>query len=330
MNQQTFSDIEYSVRKRKTKREKFLDIMNEIIPWEEWVEYITPYYPQGKRGRPPKGIERMLRMYLLQGWFTLSDEGVEEAIYDSYAMRKFMGVDFISEQVPDATTLLHFRHLMEENKLAEVFFKAIKEALERNGHIMHGGTIIDATIIEAPSSTKNMSKERDPEMHQTKKGNQWHFGMKAHIGVDAGTGYVVSVEATSANVHDITVASKLIREDDDVVYGDSGYLGLEKREEIVSNQHLSNITYNINRRSGALREKKDNGGQNWERLIERRKSSVRCKVEHPFRFVKIQCGFQKTVYRGISKNLSRLYILFASANLWMCALAGRTLKPAVG
>jgi IS5 family transposase len=269
-------------------------------------------------------------MYLLQVWFTLSDEGVEEAIYDSYAMRKFMGIDFINEQAPDATTLLHFRRLMEENKLAERLFKALRDALERNGHIMRGGTIVDATIIEAPSSTKNASKARDPEMHQTKKGNQWHFGMKAHIGVDAGTGYVVNVEATPANVHDVTIASKLIREDDDVVYGDSGYLGLDKREEIVSNEHLSNISYEINRRPGALRKKDDNGGQDWERYIECRKSSVRCKVEHPFRFIKIQCGFKKTIYRGISKNLSRLYMLFASANLWMCVLAGRTLKPVMG
>ena len=225
MKQQTFSDIEYSGRKRKTKREEYLEIMEEIIPWGEWVAYIVPNYPDGKRGRPPKGIERMLRMYLLQVWFNLSDEGVEDAIYDSYAMRKFMGIDFMTEQVRDATTLLHFRHLMEENKLSEQIFKALKDAMDRSGHIMHGGSIVDATILEAPSSTKNADKTRDPEMHQTKKGNQWHFGMKVHIGVDAGTGYVVSVEGTAANVHDVTVASKLIREDDDVVYGDSGYLG---------------------------------------------------------------------------------------------------------
>ena len=330
MHQQTFSDIEYNGRKRTTKREKFLDIMNKIIPWKEWVAYIAPYYPKGKRGRPPIGIERMLRMYLLQVWFTLSDEGVEDAIYDSYAMRKFMGIDFINEQVPDATTLLHFRRLMEKNKLSEQLFKAINDALEKNGHIMHGGTIVDATIIEAPSSTKNASKARDPEMHQTKKGKQWHFGMKVHIGVDAGTGYVVSAEGTSANVHDITIASKLIREDDNVVYGDSGYLGLDKREEIVSNEHLSSIDYRINRRRGTLRKKEDNGGQDWERFIEYRKSSVRSKVEHPFRFIKRQCGFMQTVYRGIAKNMNRLHILFASANLWMCATAGRTLMPTRG
>ena len=161
----TFSDLEYSMRKRKTKREEFLDIMNEIIPWDEWVEFVRPYYPSGKRGRPTMGIEKMLRMYLLQVWFNLSDEGVEDAIYDSYAFRKFMGVDFMEEQVPDATTLLKFRHLLEKNHLGEEFFKAISRVMEESGHIMHGGSIVDATIISAPSSTKNAEKKRDPEMH---------------------------------------------------------------------------------------------------------------------------------------------------------------------
>ena len=169
MSQMTFSDYEYSLRKRKTKWEEFLDIMNEIIPWEEWVEFVRPYYPNGKRGRPTKGIEKMLRMYLLQIWFNLSDEGVEDAIYDSYAFRKFMNIDFMEKQAPDATTLLKFRHLLEEKHLGGVFFKAINRVMEATGHIMHGGTIVDATIISAPSSTKNAEKKRDPEMYQTKK-----------------------------------------------------------------------------------------------------------------------------------------------------------------
>jgi len=330
MKQQTFVDVEYANRKRRTKREEFLEIMNEIIPWEEWVKLIEPFYPNGKRGRPPLGIEKMLRMHLLQAWFNLSDEGVEDAIYDSYAMRKFMGINFMQEQVPDATTLLHFRHLLEESKLGDAMFRAIREGLDRSGLIMHGGTIVDATIINAPISTKNAAKTRDPEMHQVKKGNEWYFGMKTHIGVDAGTGYIVSVEATSANEHDVTVAARLIREDDTVVYGDSGYLGIEKREDVVSDEHLSGIDYRINRRPGKLHRMKDNGGQDWERLIERQKSSVRCKAEHPFRFIKVQCGFYKTVYRGIAKNLNRLYVLFASSNLYMCAKAGRTLVPSRG
>ena len=268
MKQQTFSDLEYSYRKRKTKREEFLDTMEDIIPWDEWVALIQPLYYKGKRGRPPRGIEIMLRMYLAQAWFNLSDEGVEDAIYDSYALRKFVGVDFLREQVPDATTLLHFRHLLEESQLGRAMFEGIKRFMDETGHIMHGGTIVDATIINAPSSTKNAKHARDPEMHQTKKGKEWRFGMKIHVGVDAGTGAVVALEATAANVHDIAAASKLIREDDTVVYGDSGYLGIEKRPEIAEDKHLSKIDYRINRRPGKLHRMKDNGGQNWERFIE--------------------------------------------------------------
>ncbi len=325
MNQQTFSDIEYSGRKRKTKREEFLEIMDEIIPWEEWIAYIVPYYYKGKRGRPPKGIEKMLRMYLLQVWFNLSDEGVEDAIYDSYAMRKFMGINFYEEQVPDATTLLKFRHIIEKHKLGQVLFNAIRDGLEKSGHIMHGGTIVDATIIDASSSTKNAEKARDPEMHQTKKGNEWRFGMKMHVGVDAGSGYVHTIEATSANEHDITAASKLIREDDEVIYGDSGYIGIEKRPEIQCDKQKTAINYRINRRPGKVSKMMDGPGKDWERHIEKRKSSVRCKVEHPFRIVKGIFGYRKVVYRGLAKNLNRFYMLFGSANLLMCVWAGR--KP---
>ena len=325
MKQQTFSDIEYSGRKRKTKREEFLETMEEIIPWSEWISLIEPLYPNGKRGRPPRGIEVMLRMFLVQAWFTLSDEGVEDAIYDSYAIRKFVGIDFLTEQALDATTLLHFRHLLEENNLCKAMFDAINRLMDETGHIMHGGTIVDATIINAPSSIKNTSHARDPEMHQTKKGNEWRFGMKAHIGVDAGTGAVVTIEATSANVHDVVMISKLLREDDHTVYGDSGYIGVEKRSEIANDPHFSQIDFRTNRRPGQLHKMNDHGGQDWERFIENRKSSVRCKVEHPFRFVKVQCGFCKTVYRGIKKNFDRLYVLFASSNLYALAKAGRKL-----
>ena len=178
MGQMNFSDFEYSLRKKKTKREEFLEIMEEIIPWDEWVEFVRPYYPDGKRGRPTKGIEKMLRMYLLQVWFNLSDEGVEDAIYDSYAMRKFMKINFTDEQVPDATTLLKFRHLLEEHHLGEQMFRAINYVLGQAGCMMKGGTVVDATIINAPSSTKNAEGKRDPEMHSTKKGNEWRFGMK--------------------------------------------------------------------------------------------------------------------------------------------------------
>ena len=329
MKQESFSDMEYACRKKKTKREEFLEIMDEIIPWDEWVSLIVPHYPTGKRGRPPIGIETMLRMYLLQCWFSLSDEGVEDAIYDSYAMRKFMGINFFEQDVPDATTLLHFRHLLEEKGIGKLFFDAISRCLEKAGRMMRGGSIVDATLISAPSSTKNAEKKRDPEMHSAKKGNQWHFGMKCHTGVDAGSGFVHTVEVTAANVHDITVAEKLLREDDEVVYGDSAYLGLEKREEIKNNPQFSAIEYRINRRPSRLPKVSDNA-IDWERYIENRKSAVRCKVEHPYRIVKNIFGFRKAVYRGLRKNLNRLHVLFASANLYMLARAGGSLRPVQG
>mgnify|MGYP003593007408 CR=1 FL=1 len=322
--QLTFGDLEYSSRKRTSKREIFLDMMDKVIPWREWVDMISPYYFKGQRGRPPRGIEIMLRMLLLQSWYDLSDETVEESIYDSYAMRKFVGINFVEEQVPDATTLLKFRHLLEDHGLTEKIFAQVKEKLEEAHLIMHGGTIVDATIIKAPSSTKNAGGTRDPEMHQVKKGSEWYFGMKAHIGVDAGTGYIHSVTATPANVHDIVETHKLIRDDDEVLYGDAGYLGIEKREEIKQDQHKSQMEYRINKRPGKLRcaGNSSNIWQQWDKYIENRKSSVRSKVEHPFRIVKIIFGYSKTAYRGLKKNLARLQILFASANLYMCAKAG--------
>lgn len=327
MKQQTFSDIEYSSRKRKTKREEFLEIMDEIIPWDEWVSPIVPFYPSGKRGRPPKGIEKMLRTYLLQVWFNLSNEGTEDAIYDSYAMRKFVGINFLEEDAPDATTLLKFRRLLEQHGINKLFFEAINRVMIETGHMLKGSTVVDATIINASPSTKNAEKQRDPEMHQTKKGNEWRFGMKCHIGVDAFSGLVHTIEVTSANVHDVSVAVKLIREDDEVVYGDSGYLGIDKREEVVSDEHLSSIDYRINRRPSSLQKVSDNSFD-WDRMMEHAKSSVCCKVEHPFHIVKCLFGYKKVAYRGLAKNENRLYALFASANLYALASRGRSLAAA--
>ena len=324
MGQLSFTEAEYSNRRRRTKREDFLDLMDEIIPWKEWSEIIRPYYYQNTRGRRAKEIETMLRMYLMQNWFHLSDEGVEDAIYDSYAMRKFMQLDFSKESVPDATTLTKFRHILEENHLGEKIFADVRERLDRGGMIMHGGTIVDATIVSAPSSTKNKDGERDPEMHQTKKGNQWHYGMKVHIGANAGSGYVHTITGTAANVHDIEEAPKLFREDDHVGYGDSGYLGIEKRDEVKTDPNLSKIEFRINKRPSSIKvNEKNYNGFNWDRYIENRKSSVRSKVEHPFLIVKRQFGYAKIVYRGIAKNLNRFHVLFASANLLMCIRAGR-------
>lgn len=330
MKQQTFSDIEYSNRKRKTKREEFLDSMDEIIPWDRWVEIISTYYPSGKRGRPPKGIETMLRMYLMQNWFNLSDAGIEDAIYDSYAMRSFMHIDFLNEQVPDATTLLKFRHLLEAHDIGKKIFADVNERLEKAGLIMHGGTIVDATIIAAPSSTKNESGRRDDEMHQVKKGNQWYFGMKVHAGVDAGSGYVHTITGTSANIHDSAETGSLIRLDDEVIYGDSGYLGIEKHPEFKEDEHLSKIECRINRRPSSVKCPDNYQGINWDKQIENRKSSTRCKVEHPFLIVKKQFGYCKVAYRGIAKNMNRFNILFASANLLMCVRAGRSKEFCMG
>ena len=325
MNQETFTDMEYSCRKKKTKREEFLKIMDEIIPWDEWVGVIAPYYPKGKRGRPPMGIEKMLRMYLLQIWFNLSDPATEDAIYDSYAMRKFTGIDFMTEAVPDETTLCKFRHLLETNGLNKLFFDAINRVMVQTGHMMKGGTIVDATIINAPSSTKNAEKKRDPEMHQTRKGNEYRFGMKCHIGVDAGSGLVHTITVTAANEHDITQTANLLREDDEVVYGDSGYLGVQKRPEIVNNEHFSKIDFRINRRPSSLQKVSDKSFD-WDRYIEHRKSSVRSKVEHAFRIIKSQFGYRKTAYRGLKKNENRLYAMFACANLYALAIAGQKLS----
>ena len=324
MKQQTFSDIEYANRRRTTKREAFLDSMESIIPWKEWVELIRPFYPQGKRGRRPIEIETMLRMYLMQNWFNLSDVGIEDAIYDSYAMRKFMRLDFLNQQVPDATTLLHFRHLMERHLIGSKIFNDVTQRLDAAGLMMHGGTIVDATIISAPSSTKNQEGKRDPEMHSAKKGNQWYFGMKIHAGVDAGSGYVHTITATPANVHDINETFKLIRPDDEVAYGDSGYNGVELRKEITEDPHLSTIEFRTNVRPSKIKTNKNFPGIQWDRAIESRKSSVRSRVEHPFLTVKHHFGYAKVVYRGISKNLNRFNILFASDNLLKCLRANRT------
>ncbi len=323
MEQLSFIDAEYESRKRIPKREKFLAQMDAIIPWKDWCALIEPYYPKKGNGRPPRELEQVLRMYMLQVWFNLSDEATEDAIYDSYAMKRFLRMNFTNESAPDSTTLGNFRHLMEENDLSEKIFADVNERLNRAGLLMHGGTIVDATIISAPSSTKNAEKKRDPEMHSTKKGNQWYFGMKIHSGVDAGSGYVHTITATAANVSDISEAHNLIREDDAVVYGDSGYLGLEKRKEVKGDENLNQVDCRICRRPSQSRITPKYEGENWDKTIERQKSSVRCKVEHPFLIVKRQFGYCKAVYKGLKKNLTRFFMLFTSANLLMCLRAGR-------
>jgi IS5 family transposase len=318
-DQVSFTDVEYGHRRRVSRREQFLEAMDATIPWQRWVALIEPHYysnAAGKRGRKAKPLETMLRMYLLQVWFSLSDEGVEDAVYDSYAMRRFMGLDFAVEQVPDATTLLHFRHLLEKHQLGEKLFAAQNEIFEEQGWIMRGGSIVDATIIATPSSTKNATGTRDPQMHQTKKGNQWYFGMKAHTSVDAGTGYVHTVSVTAASVHDLDQVSALVRADDEVVYADAGYQGVHKRPDVIADEHLAGVDFRVAARLGRLRAMPAP-----DRAIESRTASVRAKVEHPYLIVKRDFGFTKTRYRGLAKNRNHLHVLFASANWLMRARA---------
>ena len=316
--QQSFADMEYANRKRRTKRDEFLEIMDEVIPWDEWTGLVEPYYPSGKRGRRPRGVEIMLRMYLLANWFTLSDEGVEEAIYDSYAFRKFMGIDFMNEeQVPDATTLCKFRKLLNENGITKLLFDTMKGFMDRHGKIMHGGTIVDA-----PTSTKNAKKERDPEMHSVKKGNEWHFGARMHVGVDAGTGYIHSVAVTAAHVSERDIVPQLVREDDTVLYGDAGYTGLAKRPEFEGDPHLSSLDIRANSRN-RLHWKHTAPGFDWDRYIEYQKSRVRSKVEYVFLVIKRLFGYRKIRYRGIEKNRTHAYMLCACANLYMLAQSGQ-------
>lgn len=317
--QMSFTEMEYSQRQRTTKRDSFLKEMDELIPWEECVAMIAPYYPSGSRGRPPREIEQMLRMILLQTWFNLSDEGVEDAIYDSYAMKTFMGLDFASgEQVPDATTLCKFRKLMTVNGLQKKFFDIVQSLLERSGKKVHGGTIVDATIIEASSSKKNREKKPDPEMHSVKKGTNYHFGMRAHIGVDPIFGYVHTVVTTPANTSEVKVAPQLVRPDDTVVYGDAGYCNMERY--ITDGVKRD---FRINRQRGTFkRHYGDSLAWEQEKKLESRKSSIRCKVEFVFHIVKDIFRWRKARYKGIAKNDAFAHLAFASANIFLLATMG--------
>lgn len=315
MGQQlSFTDIEYGKRRRITKREEFLNKMDAILPWKEWVELVRPYYPSGKRGRPPIEIETMLRMTLLQTWFNLSDEAVEDAIFDSYAMKSFMRICFESgEQVPDATTLCKFRKLLSQHNLQKAIFEQVQSVLAKEGKQVCGGTIVDATIISAPESTRNAEGKRDPEMHSVRKGTKWYFGMRVHIGVDPMHGFVHSLTATAANAAEVKQTPELVRPDDDVVYGDAGYCKTDRHMKDGKKRR-----YEINRQRGTF-FRHYGEGLSWqeERKLEQRKASVRCKVEYVFHVVKDIFGWRKARYRGIQKNKDYAYLAFASANLYM-------------
>jgi len=308
MRQQTFSSAGFEVHGKQTRRQRFLNEMDAIVPWRNLCRLIEPHYPKGNRGRPPIGIDRMLRIYFLQVWFNLSDPGVEDALYDSVAMREFADIDLGREPAPDETTICKFRHLIEDNGLGERLFDAVNADLSTKGIKVGTGSIMDATIIAAPSSTKNEDGKRDPEMHQTRKGNQWYFGLKAHIGVDSKAKIVHSVTATAANVHDSQVIDDILHGKETRVWGDSAYQG--QREAILkAAPHAQDFTHHRGNRASALSDA--------EVSKNRTKSRVRAHVEHPFRILKCVFGFRKVCYRGIAKNLNRLQVSFALVNLYM-------------
>jgi IS5 family transposase len=322
--QMSFAQCEYAMKKKVTRRERFLGDMEQVVPWGRLVEVIKPNYPTGERGRPPIGIERMLRIYFLQQWYGLADEALEDAIYDSQAMRTFAGIDLSVEAVPDATTLLNFRHLLEEHDLTQRLFAEVGALLEARKLLMKEGTIVDATIIAAPCSTKNARKERDPEMHQTKKGNQWHFGMKAHIGVDAKSGLVHRVSGTAANVADVAQSHELLHGREKEVYADAGYTGVEKRTEIVSAH--AGVEWYVAAKRGKVKALAEGLVKDITVKLEKAKAQVRARVEHPFHIIKNLFKHRKVRYRGLAKNTAQLYSLFALANL---VIARRALLSAV-
>jgi len=309
--QSSFSALEFAAKKKLTRRERFLREIDAVTPWSDLMARIEPFYPKGTgRGRPPIGLARMLRMYVVQQCLGLSDEGIEDAVYDSQAIRGFIGIDLAREAAPDATTLLKFRRLLETHGLTQAIFEAINAHLAAKGLLLREGSVVDATIISAPSSTKNDSGTRDPEMRQTKKGKNWFFGMKAHIGADRDSGLVHTVVGTAANVSDVTVGNALLHGEETDVFADAGYQGADKRDDATgANWHVAmkpsvRKKWKKQPRIGKLLD-----------FVERVKAAVRAKVEHPFHIVKNRFGLKKVRYRGLTKNTAQLFTLFGLANL---------------
>jgi len=305
--QQTFAGLAWKNKGKVTRRERFLGEMNAIIPWGRLMELIEPHYPKAGRGRQPLGLEKMLRIYFLQLWFDLSDPQAEDAIYDSESMRRFAGVDLSDDVVPDESTILRFRHLLEKHELTEAIFEEVKGLLEEKGLLMKSGTIVDATIIAAPSSTKNGTQSRDPEMKQTKKGNAWHFGMKVHVGTDT-RGLVHSLTTTHAAVADITQLDALLHGAERELYGDQAYWKEADRQRF----RAVGVRYRVNRRGSFHRPLSE-----YQRQINRTRSRMRARGEHAFRIVKRLWGFAKVRYRGLMKNTARAFATFALANLYL-------------
>ena len=306
------TELGLNLSTKRTRKREFLAQMERVVPWTELEALIAPYAPQGLRGRPPFLVSTMLRIHFMQQWFTLSDPAMEEALHDVPLFREFAALNY-ETRLPDESTILRFRHLLEENKLAAQILQTVNELLQAKGLLLKAGTVVDATLIAAPSSTKNASGERDPEMHQTKKGNQWHFGMKAHIGVDADSGLVHTVRGTAANVNDVVEANSLLHGQESDACGDAGYQGAAKRADAGEG-----VAWHIAMRLGKRRAlDKTRKVDALVDQLEALKASIRAKVEHPFRVIKRQFGHLKVRYRGLAKNTAQLTLLFALSNLWM-------------
>jgi len=307
MKQTTFASLAWKGKGKVTRRERFLGEMDAVIPWKHLNRLIEPHYPKAGNGTQPMPQERMLRIYFMQQWFNLSDPAMEDALYDSESMRRFAGIELSEDAIPDETTILRFRHLLEKHYLTQAIFSQVRELLEQKRLLLKSGTIVDATIIEAPPSTKNAEGARDPEMHQTKKGKDWHFGMKAHVGTDP-HGIVHSLSTTAANVADITELPKLLHGQEREVFGDQAYWNEFHRQCAKA----SGIRYRINRRGSSSRPLTE-----YQRFINRCRSSSRARGEHAFHVVKRLWGFAKVRYRGLAKNTARLFSAFALANLYL-------------
>jgi transposase, IS5 family len=297
---------------KRTRKQIFLEQMEKVVPWAALVERIAPYYPEGKSGRPPFSLQTMLRVHFMQQWFTLSDPGMEEAFFDTPLYREFAQLEEFG-RLPDESTILRFRHRLEKHKLADEILATVNELLTSKGLLLKVGTVVDATLIAAPSSTKNKDHKRDPEMHSSKKGEQMYFGMKAHIGADADSGLVHTVRGTSGNVSDVTEGNSLLHGDETLAFGDAGYQGIEKRPDAKAN-----VNWHIAMRPGKRRAlNMDNAADALIDQAEKLKAGIRAKVEHPFRVIKRQFGYVKVRYRGLKKNTAQLVTLFALSNLWM-------------
>ncbi len=306
------ADLGLNLTTKRTRKREFLAQMERVVPWPALVELVAPHAPEGKKGRPPFAVETMLRIHFMQQWFTLSDPAMEEALHDTPLFREFAGLGW-DTRLPDESTILRFRHLLEKHKLAEQILAVVNDLLQGKGLLLKAGTVVDATLIAAPSSTKNQAGERDPQMHQTKKGHQWHFGMKAHIGVDADSGLVHTVRGTAANVNDVVEGNSLLHGEETDVFADAGYQGAHKRPDA-----RAGVTWHVAMRPGKRKAlDKTKTIDSLIDQIERIKASVRAKVEHPFRVIKRQFGHVKVRYRGLKKNTAQLMTLFALSNLWM-------------